>query len=286
MNTKTCLILLAIASTMSCGKLRLYTADKGEPLASVGDKELYTNDVLHVFQSEMTAKDSAALLEKYVDSWVRNQVKFAAAEAAQSQNEKQIEELVNQYRTSLITYRYEDDIVKSQLDTLVTADQISKYYADNKDNFRLAGPVVKAKVVRLPKKLRLGRKFEEMFSSDDAKNSQEFQEICQKNDYRLSDFTQQWTDFSTVIAHIPFTSSNFDEFLKKKTSYEVEDDQFKYMMQIMSYRPTGDYSPIERETINIHKTLLNIRRAELIRSLEESLMKSAQDNNTIKINRK
>lgn len=286
MNTKTCLILLAIASTMSCGKLRLYTADKGEPLASVGDKELYMNDVLHVFQSEMTAKDSAALLEKYVDSWVRNQVKFAAAEAAQSQNEKQIEELVNQYRTSLITYRYEDDIVKSQLDTLVTADQISKYYADNKDNFRLAGPVVKAKVVRLPKKLRLGRKFEEMFSSDDAKNSQEFQEICQKNDYRLSDFTQQWTDFSTVIAHIPFTSSNFDEFLKKKTSYEVEDDQFKYMMQIMSYRPTGDYSPIERETINIHKTLLNIRRAELIRSLEESLMKSAQDNNTIKINRK
>lgn len=282
------ILLLTIAATTlyGCGKLGLYNADKGEMLASVGDKELYLNDIQYIFQDVMTHQDSIALIDKYVDSWVKNEIKIAAAEAALSQHEEEIEELVNQYRTSLITFKYEDDVIKHQIDTLVTKEQIDKYYNENKDNFRLAGPVVKAIVVRLPKKLRLGRKFEDMFMSDKESAREEFLAICQKNNYRLDDFTSEWTDFSTVVARIPFTHSNFDEFLKTKRLYEVEDDQYRYMMRIISYLPTGDYSPAGRETANIHKILLNLRRANLVRNLEDSLMKVAQEDNTIKINRK
>lgn len=283
---RTVLILLLVIVTQSCGKFGLYSYDKGETLAKVGDKELYMSDVDKILKGDMTKSDSTAIIESYIENWVKSQVKIAAAEAALSDSEEEIDELVNQYRTSLITYRYEDNVVNRSLDTTVTREQITKYYADNRDNFRLAGPIVKAAVVRLPTKLRLGRKFEEMFKSPNAKNWQEFEAICQKNNYRLDDYSNDWTDFTTVVAHIPFTSSNFDEFLKSKQYYEVEDDQYKYMMKILSYRPTSDFSPAEREYNNIRKIIINSRRAELIRNLEDSLMRVANQNNTIQINHK
>ena len=49
------------------------------------------------------------------------------------------------------------------------------------------------------------------------------------------------------------------------------------MMAIDAYRPTGDYSPMERETENIRKIILNKRRQALLERLEDSLYTSARN---------
>lgn len=277
-------ILLALAAlTVSCGQLGLYTHEKEQVLATVGDHNLMMSDVENIFQAEMTAEDSTKLLDSYIENWIKSQVKIDAATAALSGQEQEIDELVALYRASLITYRFENDIVSRKLDTVVTQEQSKDYYSKNRDNFRLAGPIVKAAVVRIPVK-KSNRKMEEMFKKNSDKDWQEFQEICMRNNYKLYDYTNEWADFNTVIGHLPFTNSNFDEFLKSKKYYEVEDDQYHYLMKVLSYSPTGDYSPIEREVDNIRRILLNGRRAELIRNLEDSLLQAAKTENKIVIN--
>lgn len=277
--------MLSAVILTGCGQFGLYTHSNGEVIASVGDKELYISDVQPLFHDGMTPQDSIQLVESYIENWIKSEVKTDAAQAALSGQEQQIEDLVEQYRSSLMTYRYENDIVNNQLDTMITSKQVDEYYAEHRDNFRLAGPVVKAAVVRLPSK-RFNRKIADMFKKSGDKDWSEFQAICHKNGYRLDDYTMDWVDFSTVIAHLPFSSVNFDEFLRAKKYYEVEDDQYRYMLKIDGYRPTGDYSPSERETENIRKILLNSRRADLLRNLEDSLMKQAEMDNRIKIYRK
>lgn len=283
MKQKLTILILLSTLAASCGKFGLYTHNTTEVVAKVGDKELLISDISHIFHDDMTTQDSLQILESYVNNWVKSEIKISAAQTALSEDEKELEELVEKYRSALITYRYENNIVGQQLDTIITQPQIEEYYTQNRDNFRLAGPIVKAAIVRLPSKVS-NRKIEDMFKKNSQKDWEEFQEICQRNNYRLDDYTTDWTDFNSVIGHIPFTNSNFDEFLQSKKFYEVEDDQYKYMLKIESYRPTGDYSPIEHETNNIRKILLNIRRAELIRNLEDSLMKQALDEKTIQIN--
>lgn len=276
------LALLAIGAA-GCNKLKLYDADKGEVIATVGDRELYASDLAGLIGPGLPARDSLAALQTIVDTWVRKELKTAAAEAAVSGHSGDIDEMVAQYRSSLLTHRYEQEWLADRLDTTVTSDQIFEYYDNNRDGFRLTGPIVKARIARIPAGLRQSRKLEEMFRSGDESDRNDFLNICQKNQYRTYDFSDQWTDFSTVVRHIPFSQSNFDDFLRTRRFYDVEDDQYKYMMAIDLYRPTGDYSPLERETGNIRKIILNKRRQTLLGQLEDSLYHVAQNDRMFEI---
>ena len=55
------------------------------------------------------------------------------------------------------------------------------------------------------------------------------------------------------------------------------------MMAIDAFRPTGDYSPMERETENIRKIILNKRRQSLLTQLEDSLYTTARNNQQFEI---
>lgn len=283
-NTSILIVLAAIS--VSCNQLKLYNFDRGEILASVGDKDLYLTDVSSMIESGLPAEDSIKMLQTIVDGWVRKELKTLAAEARFSDQQHDIEEMVNQYRGALLGYKYEQEWLSNKLDTTVTTKQITEYYDANRDNFRLSGPIVKGRVARIPAGLRQSKKLEELFKSDKEENRNDFLNICQKNQYRIDDYSTQWDDFSTVVSHIPFTHSNFDEFLGSRKYYEVEDDQYKYMMAIESYRPTGDYSPIEREVNNIRKIILNKRQQALLATMEDSLYNDAVSKQAFEIKMK
>ena len=280
-------VLLAIALVLplaGCGKFSLYSSNKEDVIASVGEKQLFMTDIERMLTPEMSAEDSTAVINAVRTSWVRAQIKLQAAETALSDDERDIDALVEEYRTSLLIYKYETEYVDRTLDTSVTAQQINDYYGENRDNFRLAGPVVKARIVRLPAQLRQGKKLEELFKSPKEEEQYEFQNIAERNNYRTYDFTQQWVDFNSLLQYIPFSQTDIDGFLNSKKYYEVEDDQYKYLMKIESFRPTGDYSPLEKENENIRKILLNRRRNELLRALEDSLYNKAVGEHIMKIN--
>lgn len=266
-----------------CNRLTLYTYDKGELIASVGENELYTSDIEGMIEPGMAEKDSLSILQSIVESWVRKEIKNSTAEAALSEYGADIEQMVAQYRGALLTYKYEEQWLTGRLDTAVTASQISDYYNTNRNGFRLAGPIVKARIARIPAGLRQSRKLEDMFRSKDEDDEKDFLNICEKNEYHIDDFSSQWSDFSSVIQQLPFSQRNFDDFLRSRTYYEVEDDQHKYMMSIISYRPTGDYSPLERETNNIRKIILNKRRQSLLSRLDDSLYTDAKKAKTFEI---
>lgn len=277
--------MLAFTLLMSgCKDFSFPSFNDDEVIASVGEKSLYQSDIQSLFVSGMTPEDSLNMVKSYVDQWVRKEVKIAEAEKLFADNQDDIKELMEYYRTSLLMYKFDKEFVSQHIDTLVTSDQVSEYYREHRDEFTLAGPIVKARVVRLPAKLRNQAKLEEMFRSKKEVDYQNFVDVCAKNDYKLDDFTAAWTEFSEVLKHIPFDQKNFDEFLKKSSFYETEDDAYKYMMVIEAYRPTGDYSPLEMESSVIRKIILNGRRGNLIKALEDSLYSKAVQMNEITIN--
>lgn len=279
-------LIFAAILLVSCGKFGLYSGDNSAVLATVGDVELRAAELDHIYSGVITTEDSVSVRQAYVNSWVRNEVKRQAAEKAieqQGGSAAKIDNMVKQYRMQLITYKFENDFIASHVDTTITEEQIDTYYKANSDNFRLAGPLVKAVVVRLPSGLRQSKRLEDMFKKPNGDSKDEFLNICQKNNYRVDDFSSEWTDFSIVLQHIPFGQSNFDEFLKTKSYYEVADDDYKYMMRIEGYLPSGSLSPKQREKDNITKILHNLRRAELLKSLDDSLLNVAKSEKLITI---
>lgn len=261
--------------SFSCNQLKLYNFDHGEVIATVGERELYASDVTPLIESGVTSEDSIKMVEAIAQRWIRRELRTQAAASRFEEEQQDIEAMVQEYRNSLLEHKYEQEWLRGRMDTTVTDAQITEYYNANRDNFHLAGPIVKARVARVPAGLRQSKKLEEMFNSPKPEEQENFMNICQKNQYRYEDFSSAWNDFSTVVSRIPFTQNNFDEFLKERKYYEVEDDQYKYMLKIESYRPTGDLSPIERERANIRKIVINKRRQTLLSAMEDSLYSAA-----------
>lgn len=282
-------IVILFAATFAlygCGKLNLYNKDsKSRVVASVGDNSLYMSDLEAIFTPNMTKADSTATAETFIKDWIRGELKYAAAEQALQSNQQDIDRMVKEYRTQLVRYKYESDYVEQYGDTVVTPDQISQYYRDNRANFKLVGPVVKARVVRIPADLRGSGKMEDMFRSRESVDRVAFQNICDKNGYKYDNYSNEWVDFNVVISHLPFDIKDFEEFLRNKKYFESQDDEYKYMLYVESYLLAGDVSPESRERKNIHKLLLYKRRSELLKALDDSLYNEAQREKKFVINK-
>lgn len=274
-------ISLLSLSLLSCGRFSLYDSDKGAVVVTVGKSTLYEDDLINIYTAQVTSEDSAAQRKMYIDMWVKNQVKQQQAEADMTQTMPEIDKMVATYRNTLIAHQYEEQFVGGRLDTVVTKEQMELYYKENIDDFRLAGPLVKARIARIPSGLRQSDKLAKMFYSKKESDVADFINICAKNDYKIVDYTKDWVEFSQVLHHIPFSNSDFDAFLKSKSAYEVEDDQYKYLLAVESYLLTGSNAPLESQVRNIRKILLHNRRADLIKSLDDSLFNVAMINNVI-----
>lgn len=108
-----------------------------EPLAArVGAYELTVAELEEIIPDGLSPEDSAAFARQYISSWVRDMIFLDRAESELSASEKDVSKELEDYRKSLLKYRYQQKYIAEHLDSLVTAEEISEYYESNPEKFR------------------------------------------------------------------------------------------------------------------------------------------------------
>ena len=90
-----------------------------------------------------TPEDSAMLVQQYIDKWALSVLYMQQADAALSKEELDVERELEEYRRSLIRYRFEQAYVREHLDTAVSSEQVQAYYEAHEENFVLERPLLK-----------------------------------------------------------------------------------------------------------------------------------------------
>ncbi len=277
------LLLIVAGAVQSCDNFSLYNEDSSAVVATVGEESLTEAMLIDMYSADIV-DDTTTLRSDAINRWVISELKKITAQSALesgSISSVDIDRMVESYRESLLIHSLEAQYLQENLDTTFTAAQIKEYYNANPSAFRLAGPLVRAIVVRLPEGLRQSKSLSDRFLEGDEEQLLEFIDICAKNDYKVVDLRGSWVEFSTVLGHIPFRRTAFDDFLKMNRTYEVTDEEYKYLLRIEGYLPTGSQSPIERETETIKKILKNRRRADAVKQLDDSLLRSATESQLV-----
>ncbi len=264
-----------------CGSLSLYDDDRGEKLAQVGDSVLYSGSV--VATEGLTPQDSLAHQKLFIEQWVQEQIRLSAALEQNQEHLKSIEDQIKAYRETLLKDNFQAQYIKRNINTEVTPEQIEQYYKANGKGFRLPGAIVKVHIARIPSEAREAEQLQELFRSDKAQDMTEFIALCQKNDYSYEDLTQSWIPFISILEKIPFSQTDFDSFLRKNSFYQIQDDQYNYMMRIEERRFTGDNSPLEMLQEHIKRIILHSRETELIKRLDDSLLTRALNTGELEI---
>ena len=174
------LLVAVLLTAYSCKRFPNPFAEHNTILAEVENKKLYLHDVSPIFTPNMTSEDSLKILRSYVDQWVKKQLKIKEAERMLEESQKDIDQMVQEYRNSLLTHKVDQFYVDKNIDTLFTDTQIADYYNQNKADFILDKTLVKARIVRIPRSYDKKKTIEELMLTPREEGYQDLLDLCVK----------------------------------------------------------------------------------------------------------
>ncbi len=257
--------------------------ENSKVIARAFDKYLYAEDISGLIVVGTTANDSTLLTQKYINNWVREVLLLKKAEKNLTAEQKNVDKQIEDYKTSLITYIYEKELVKQSLDTIVTDDEIAKYYNDNKNNFELKKNIIKVIYVKVNKKVPDIEKLKKWYKSDLVKDKETLQGYCNKyaENFYLDENT--WLLFDDILKEVPIQTYNQESFLQYNRFVEVADSASLYFLNIKGFQIKNSLSPIAFEREKITSILLNKRKVELINKMKQDIFDEAINEKNVEI---
>ena len=253
-------------------------------IARAGGKELRLNDVRSVVPPGLSGEDSTAYMKVYVDRWIRKQLKLREAETLFSSSAGDIDRMVEEYRQALLIRQLDQHYVDRSIDTVFTADEISAYYNAHKGDFKLDRTIVKGRIVRFDASYRQAARLKTLMASKTPAYQQDFSDICEKNNFAVNDFREQWIDFPEFLSYLPtLRSQSYDSVLASTAVQEMRDSHSRYYFQIEAVMREGEPIPLERLSGTIRRILFNQRKGEIIRNHEEELYRRATEEGEVKL---
>ena len=279
---KTCLLSVFLLSFFaSCSMFAGAGSEK--PVAKAYGKELYVSQILEIFPSGITKDDSLQILKNYIEGWVRKQVILQRAEANLTSDQQNVDQLIDDYRTSLLIYKYEQKYLSQKLDTIISDDQIKSFYESNKDNLVLMNSIVKALFVKISNSSPSLGKVKELYRSNKDEEIKAMDDLCIQGAARYDYFNEQWVSFNYVLSEVPYQPDSQEEFLRKNQSLEFRDSLFTYLLNIKDYKLKGELAPLSYERDNIKSVILNQRKQVLIKDLEIKMYNEALNRGQFKV---
>lgn len=268
---------------MGCQEVPHYLGGS-KVLAEAAGNKLHVRDIKSVVPKGMTGEDSVAFMERYVDKWIRRQLKLDQAEQLFSESERDIDSLVEEYRQALLIRKLDQHLIDLQIDTLVTAEQVTAYHKDHLADFKVNQTLVKGQIVRFDANNRQAQKLRKLMGRNTPSERQDFTDICTKNNFVLNDFTASWVTYSEFLSYLPtLRSQNNDALLAPGEVQEMSDKHSRYYFEVTDVRRPGDPEPLERIQEIVRRILFNQRQNEIIKIYDEQIYNQAAEEGRIKI---
>lgn len=254
---------------------------EGSVVAKVGTHKLYSSEVENYIPKGLSSEDSTALALQYINSWSTDQLFMDTAEKELSKAELDVRAELEDYKRSLIKYRYEQLYVNQRLDTLVSDAQISSYYEAHKEQFTLPQPIVKARFLKMSGKPSAIGEMKKFISSGGDKF--EADSVLFSSALKYSDYDGKW--ISSVVLAREFGMDYPDMLASVKGGFVQEDDpsggtNIAYIWEIVKAGETG---PIEYYREMIKDIILSSRKQALLAGLERDLLTRARQSEILEI---
>ena len=253
-----------------------------EAIARVSNTYLYKSDLEELLPNDVTTPDSILLVKNYINSWAKDQLLLQKAKINLDDN-KEVEELVNQYRQDILIDKYKGAAVSQYLDTVVTEDDVTIFYAENKEIFKLNEELVKFKYIHFGNDLLNPEDFISLFRSNkkqdmDSLVSQEMQ----LKSFNFNDST--WIRLEDVLNKVPaLEESDKSVFLKKTRFFKKEDSLGVYLVAVKDVLRRNQTAPKSYVLLTIKQMILHKRKLDLLKKIEQTLMEDAINNKEFEI---
>lgn len=276
------LFILVIACFSSCEFLGIQKKEvpQKKSIAKVYNQSLFIDDILDLFPKNITKEDSLVLVRSIINDWATKQLLLKKAEENNSQRDNsEINKLVTDYKQALLINGYKERLIKQQLDTIISEEEISDYYTINSNNFRLNEELIKVRYLHFSTDLLDKKEVIKLFKEATIESLEELErrQLSFKS-MILNDSI--WTPLEKVLLKTSFSRENL---LKKTKFLQKEDSLGLYLVAINDILRRGDTAPKSYIEPTIKQMILHRRKLQLIRDIEKIIVKDGIQNKSFKI---
>jgi predicted small lipoprotein YifL len=250
-------------------------------VAQVGLNTLTRGQLDEQLGTQHSASDSTRLADLYVRSWIKEQLLYDKAR----DNVDRLEEINREaeaYRRRLIVYEYEQRLMRERLATEISDADLEAFYKSHEREFLLKQPLVKGILLKVPADApRLGE-LKSWVKRIDDKSLEKIEKYSLGNALVYDYFMDRWVSLADVMKNIPYDMADPNRFVSQNKSLETVSGGFWYFLYIGAYVQAGQTAPFDYAREEVREALLNVRRKEFVRRLEDELFEEALKKNKIK----
>ena len=252
-------------------------------VAEVNDKKLYANDLSGIIPTEIEKSDSSIMANDFIKKWIKQELLIQKANENLTFEQKNVTRELQEYRNSLIIYKYKNELMKQRMDTIVTFEQIEEFYNSNPENFNLNKNIVKAIFIKIPNEVANPSLLKSLIADTSDEGLEELKAYCLQYAKGFDIFVDNWVDFETVKNNIPQEIENDIQFLTRNNKIELEDSKYYYLVSIQDFKLQNDLAPLDFVEYNIRSLILNQRKIAFLKQIEENIYTEGIRKNKFKV---
>lgn len=272
-------ILCFPALLLACSKKETKD-DSRIPYLEVEGRYLYREDIESIIPEGCSKEDSATIATNYVQQWVTDVLMYEHASRNISDKEE-IENLVEDYRKSLVISQYEENLIQERLADALSENRLRGFYDTHQDKFRLKNCIIKGVFIQVPKGAPKYTKLQGWLRKFNDKSIEQVEKYSVQNATSYQYFGDQWVKFMEVIKNMPIQVANPVSFINANKYIEVKDANYHYILRILDAKYTGDIEPFELAKDKIQIILINKEKIDFIKKFENKLYQNALDDGDI-----
>ncbi len=264
----------------SCNKTTNSSLEK-EGIIQVGEHILTEQTLKEHLPEGINSKDSLILAESYIETWIKENLMYDLAQNNLS-NEEEIDQLVENYRKSLITYQYQEKLINEKMSEEISEEEIKDYYEKHADKIKLETTLIKGLFLKVPADAPQINKIKEWYKSPSIKDLENIEKYSLQNAVNYDYFYDHWVKLDDIIRLFPPTWTNPTAMLKQQRQIEIEDSIFCYLLNVKEVLFAGEKEPYEYAKSNIKEMIVNQKRLEFLQKFENDLYKTAVNKGMVK----
>lgn len=271
------IILIVLSALSSCRAISSLFNEE-DVVAEVNGVTLSRAELDKVIPRGIMPEDSARLARQYITRWASDRIYQKKAEEKLSAADKDVSKELEEYRQSLLKYRYEQLYVNERLDTNVTDEQIQDYYEAHLEKFVLERPIVKARYLDIGEDSPMLGQIKKRMSSKDVNDFYEADSLAYSSAYKFETWEDDWIDIIVLAREYSVDYSEIVHGIKNGWMESVDTTGRLHLAYISGMMRKGETAPLDFCTERIKDIILSVRKHELLLSLEQELLEDARKN--------
>ncbi len=272
---KIAIIVIVLSAFVSCRAISSFLHG-GDAVAEVGTEKLYRSELNKLIPKGIAKEDSVRLARQYINSWALDQVFLNIAEQQLSKDEKDVTKELEDYRKSLLKFKYEQLYVNERLDTAVSEDMVEEYYQANRDKFVLQRPIVKARYLRISNDSPTLKKIRKKMSSEEVQDLVDADSLAYSSALKFSTWGNNWIDITTLAMEFPMDHVSLAMSMQNRWVEKLDTAGVLSLAYVSGMIREGQVAPIEYCIPTIKDMIISARKQALITSLEQDLLNDAR----------